>query len=139
MPVPWIPNYEEWKKTIESYPITENSLLVGHSCGAAFLVRWLLETNRKVKKLILVAPAYVPEKIDNRKSLYDFEIPPDGSRIADEIVIFISNDREHIMKSFELYKASLKARIVNLENKGHFLIFTMGTNEFPELLEEILR
>lgn len=140
MPTPWNPQYTEWKKEIEKYTITEHTLLVAHSCSGAFLVRWLLETRKKVKKLILVAPAKIPEhEQDPRKDVYNFDLPEDASYIADEIVIFISNDFPHHMKSFELYRSSLKPRVVQLENKGHFLIFTMGTNEFPELLKEIVR
>jgi len=140
MPAPWRPVYQEWKKVIVNYPITGNSILVGHSCGGAFLVRWLLETHKKVKKLILVAPAKVPENAaDVRKEMYKFDLPPDSSHIAKEIVIFISNDLPHNLQSFEIYKKALKPRVVKLENKVHFLIFTMGTNEFPELLAEILK
>jgi predicted alpha/beta hydrolase family esterase len=140
MPTPWTPSYAEWKKVFEQYPVTENSLLIGHSCGAAFLVRWLLETNIKVKKLILVAPAKISETTtDTRKDLYRFDLPLDASKIANEIVIFTSNDLPHHLKSLEIYKTTLHPRILKLKNKGHFLIFTMGTNEFPELLEEVLR
>ena len=140
MPTPWEPKYEEWKKEFEKYAVTENSLLVGHSCGATFLVRRLLETHTKVKKLILVAPAKISEsENDTRQDLYNFDLPPDASKIADEIVVFTSNDFPHHLKSLELYKVALKPRIIHLENKGHFLIFTMGTNEFPELLDEVIK
>ncbi len=140
MPTPWNPVYTEWKAEIEKYAITENSLLVGHSCGAAFLVRWLLDTGKRVKKLILVAPAKIPEtETDVRQSMYEFDLPSGASGIADEILIFISNDLPHNMKSFELYNKALHPRVVRLENKVHFLIFTMGTREFPELLQEVLK
>lgn len=138
-PTSWKPKYIEWKKIFEKYPISHKTLLVGHSCGGAFLVRYLLETNTKVKKLVLVAPAKVPETDeDTRKDLYNFDLPINASHIADEIVVFTSNDFPHHLKSLEIYRASLKPRIVKLENKFHFLFFQMKTNEFPELLEEIV-
>lgn len=138
-PDAWKPNYKEWKLTFEKYPVTKDSLLVGHSCGGAFLVRWLLENKQKVKKLILVAPAKVPENDqDARVDLYNFDLPADASPIAEEIVIFTSNDFPHHLQSLELYKRSLKPRVITLENKFHFLYFQMKTNEFPELLEEII-
>ncbi len=138
MPTPWAPKYDEWKKQFEKYSVTEHSLLIGHSCSAAFLVRWLLDTGRRVKKLILVAPAKIPEtQTDTRQDLYQFDLPSDASHIAGEIVVFTSNDFPHHLKSLELYKKALHPRVVQLKNKGHFLIFTMGTNEFPELLNEI--
>jgi len=139
IPVSWNPTYSDWKKTFEHFQVTKNTLLVGHSCGGAFLVRWLLETKKKVKKLILVAPAKIPEfENDTRKDLYEFDLPKDGEYIADEIVIFTSNDFPHHMKSLEIYKESLKPKLRILENKFHFLYFQMKTNEFPELLDEIL-
>lgn len=139
MPTPWNPKYEGWKREFEKYSPNENTLLIGHSCGAAFLVRWLLESKIKVRKLILVAPAKVPEgPTDKRKALYDFELRPESKKIAGEIVIFTSNDFEHHLKSLEFYKKYLNPRVIKLKNKVHFLIYTMGTNEFPELLDEIL-
>jgi len=139
LPTSWEPKYKDWKKEFEKYSVTHDTLLVGHSCGAAFLVRWLLETKKKVKKLILVAPAKVPEtENDTRKDLYNFELPSDGSHIADEIVVFTSNDFPHHLKSLEMYKKALNPRIVKLENKFHFLFFQTKTNEFPELLNEIV-
>jgi len=139
-PTSWSPKYVEWKKAFGQYPVTKNTLLIGHSCGAAFLVRWLLETQKKVKKLILVAPAKVPEtESDMRKDLYDFKLPSDATHIADEIVVFTSNDFPHHLKSLEMYKLSLKPRVVKLENKFHFLYFQMKTNEFPELLDEVMK
>jgi len=56
MPSPREPDYEKFKRTFEKYYINENTILIGHSCGCAFLVRWLGETKMKIFKLILVAP-----------------------------------------------------------------------------------
>jgi len=62
MPEPWEPKYESFKQEFEKYDVNENTILIGHSCGCAFLVRWLGETKQKVKKLILVAPWKVAEE-----------------------------------------------------------------------------
>lgn len=139
MPAPWSPSYAAWKKVMDTFPVSEKSILVGHSCGAAFLVRWLLDTGRHVAKLILVAPAKIPETPDDKRGvLYEFDLPDDASGIAEERVIFTSNDFDRHLKSLEMYRDSLKARVIKLENKGHFLFFQTKTNEFPELLDEIL-
>lgn len=52
--------------------------------------------------------------------------------------MFISNDHESMLASFELYKEALHPRVVKLKGKKHFVPFQMGTNEFPELLEAVL-
>jgi predicted alpha/beta hydrolase family esterase len=137
MPSPWNPDYEKWKMEFDKYQITENTQLIGHSCGGGFLVRWLLDTKKKVKKLILVAPAKTSIHED-RKSFYDFDLPNNASEIADSIVIFISNDTEGMLKSFEVYNKFLKPKVIRLENKKHFLYFQMNTVGFPELLDEAL-
>jgi uncharacterized protein len=140
LPTAWEPVYEEWKKVFEQYSITENTLLVAHSCGAAFLVRWLQEKQMTINKLILVAPAKVPETPDDKRQvLYQFDLTPKTAKVAKEVVIFSSNDFPHHLKSLEMYKKAFpNAKVVTLENKGHFLFFQTNTNEFPELLDEIL-
>lgn len=37
MPTPWNPDYEKFKKEFEKCKITENTILIGHSCGCAFV------------------------------------------------------------------------------------------------------
>lgn len=39
MPKPWHPDYKAFKKKFEKCEVTDNSVLIGHSCGCAFLVR----------------------------------------------------------------------------------------------------
>lgn len=51
MPAPWKPDYKAFKSEFDKQEVTENTILVGHSCGCAFLVRWLGETKRKIRKL----------------------------------------------------------------------------------------
>ena len=139
LPKPWEPQYLDWKKEFEKYPVDTESVLIGHSCGAAFLVRWLLEKGTVVKKLILVAPAKVPETPDDtRQDLYHFDLPDEVPHIAKEVVLFTSNDFPHHLQSLALYIKALNPRVIKLEGKGHFLFFQMQTNEFPELLEEVL-
>src|SRR3989344_2987707 len=72
MPTPWEPEYEKFKKEFDRCEVNEDTILVGHSCGAAFFVRWLGETKRKVLKLILVAPWKIPEEEDGKESLKIF-------------------------------------------------------------------
>ena len=64
MPNPWEPDYEKFKKEFEKHEVNDDTTLVGHSCGCAFLVRWLGETKQKISRLILVAPWKIPDKDD---------------------------------------------------------------------------
>jgi predicted alpha/beta hydrolase family esterase len=143
MPDPVEPRYSAWKEEFEKLPVNENSILVGHSAGGAFLPRWLGENQQKVRKLILIAPGKnigdYPNAEHNRE-LYDFEISPSLKERVGEIVIITSPEEpSHRQKNVTLYKELLGARVLSIPGKGHFVYKDMGTNEFPELLEEILK
>lgn len=139
MPIPWKPDYDNWKKEFEKIPVDENTILIGTSAGGAFLVRWVGEKQQKIKKLILLAPTKTTKKDEFLKKLYDFKIDKNIRNLAEEITIFISNDTEERIKAAKLYAKELNGKLIELENKGHFCIWDMGTEEFPELLEEVLR
>lgn len=141
MPKSWEPTYEEWKKEFEKPPIDENSILIGTSAGGAFLVRWLGETEQKIRKLILVAPAKTAREGDDfLKELYNFEINKNIINNIKEIILFEStNDHERILNAGKIYSKELGVNPRILENKGHFTEKGMGTEEFPELLEEVLK
>jgi len=70
MPEPWEPNYKKYKGVFEKYEVDEDTILIGHSCGCAFLVRWLGETKQKINKLILVAPWKIPDGDDECKKSF---------------------------------------------------------------------
>ncbi len=140
MPEPWSPSYEKFKEEFEKYPIDENTVLVGHSCGCAFLVRWLGETKRKIFKLILVAPWKIPDENDEaRKKFYIYDIDKSIKDRVKEIIMFTSNDEEDEGKeSLKIFHNNLGGEIIYLENHGHYTMNDMGTEEFPELISKIV-
>lgn len=140
MPEPWQPNYKAYKKVFEKYLVKENTILVGTSCGCAFLVRWLGETKQPIKKLILVAPWNIPEDENDevRKQFYTYPIDETIKLRVQEIIMFTSNNEsEDGKKSLQIFHEALGGRIVDLPNHGHYLFSQMGTEEFSELLAEI--
>lgn len=144
MPDPWNPRYEDYKKEFEKYPVDENTILIGHSRGTAFLVHWLGETKRRVKKLILVAPWIVAvgdnvANLDYKKKFYDFEIDPTIKHRVGDIIYFTSDNEEKEGKeSLKIYHDAIGGKIFELPNHGHYCLEDMGTDEFPKLIEEII-
>jgi len=133
MPEPWAPVYKNWKKEFEKYPVAEQTILIGHSCGCAFLTRWLGDTKRKVMALVLVAPWKI-----GKHDLYNFTIDPTiKNRI--KTILFFTSDTEVAdgKKSLEMYHSVLGGKIITLPNHGHYTMEDMRTDEFPELMEEI--
>lgn len=139
MPNPWEPVYEDFKKEFEKYHVDENTILIGHSCSCSFLVRWLGETKQKIKKLILVAPWKIADQENiSKKKFYEYKIDENVKNLAEEIIIFTSdNESEDGKKSVIMYHNVIGGKIINLPNHGHYRLKDMGTEEFPELLEEI--
>jgi len=148
--------YAEWKKEIEKLDIDESTILVGWSSGGAFWVRWLSENKRRVKKLILVAPAKVvgnteeslaeirdmdisPDWRPQWERFHDFQCDPEIKNRVEEIVIFISNDAPWLVKSATLYAQEFDAELITIENQGHFENHRRPSPEFPEMLQVILR
>ena len=141
MPEPWEPNYNKFKKEFEKYKVDEDSVLIGHSCGCAFLVRWLGETKQKINKLILVAPWKIPDK-DNKlkKAFYEYLIDKTIKSRVKEIVMFTADDEDNDgKKSLKIFHEALGGKVIELKGRGHYTLGDMGTKEFPELLEELLR
>ena len=140
MPDPWEPSYQKFKTEFEKYEVGENTILIGHSCGSAFLVRWLGETKRKIFKLVLVAPWKIPDK-DNefRKEFYTYPIDKSIKSCVGEIVMFTADDEEDEGKeSLKIFHQALGGEVIELKGHGHYTLGDMGTEEFPELLEKII-
>jgi hypothetical protein len=139
MPEPWQPEYVKWKSTFSDIPVDENTVLVGHSAGSAFLVRWLADTKIRIHKLILVAPAKYSGPHKRRAEMYDFEIDSEVRNLVKDIVVISSDDDdEFLVQHAKEYTRELSARKIELTGKGHCTLTHMGTREFPELLAEVI-
>jgi len=140
MPIPWKPDYQAWKKEFEKIKISNNSVLIGHSAGGAFIARWLSENKRVVKKVILLSPGKA--KLDHNKRLHDFysfKIDKSIAARVEKIVLFTSdNEKWYRKQNIQEYNVAWGAQVITLHKTGHFVFRDMGREEFPELLEAVL-
>ena len=145
MPESWKPDYGNWKEEFDKLMVNKETILIGHSCGCAFLVRWLGETKKKIKKLILVAPWKIadkdePELFEIKKKFYDFDVNPSIKKNISEIIIFTSNNEEEDGKrSARIFNKYLGGKLIELKKHGHYTFEDMKTEKFSELLEEVLK
>ncbi len=144
MPMPWAPKYEEWKEVMDRQEVDENTILIGHSCGTSFLARWLGETKKSARALMLVAPWKIPdasvppEFVQAKKDFYSYPIDPEIKNRVATIVMFTADDEDDDgKKSLELYHQILGGRVISLAGRGHYIHEDMGTDEFPELRDVI--
>lgn len=134
IPEVWKAPYNTWEKALDEAMIDKETTLVGLSQGAGAILKYIIQKNKQIKKLVLVAPArsISPEFHE----FYDFEI---NDNIKDQIekgtTIFVSNDDwPGIQDAAETYAKDLGAKVIRFEDRGHFS-FLIPT--FPELLKEL--
>ena len=138
MPTPYEPVYSEWKETFEQFRLSPESILVGHSCGAGFLLKYLSENPIKVKRTVLVAPYLDPEHTIQPR-FFDFKIDASITERTDLHMLYTDNDMQSVMTSIEM----IKNAIPNIQSKlfsgyGHFCLDDMKTEEFPELKDLLI-
>lgn len=134
------PDWKLWCKEIERFDITPETIIVGHSCGAGFWLRWLSEhSDVKVGKVVLVAPS-LGYGWNGDAFFEHFIIDPGLVDRTGGVTIFGSdNDSPTIVQAVAEIRAQLPAAIYKEFHLGHFTSESMGTVEFPELLTECLR
>lgn len=144
VPNAWRTDYETWRQTFEQYSISDQTILIGHSCGAGFIVRWLTEHPEvRVHKVVLVAPWVDPagdpgneETVNFFDFVYDRNL---AARIVKGITIInSSNDTNTIQTSVIKLTTEIDSiKLVALENRGHF--FDDDCMQLPELIEEVVK
>ena len=139
MPEPYSAKYEDWRDILNRFHPDEKTILVGHSLGGGFLVRWLSEANAKVGKVVLVAPWLDPNK-ELETDFFNFLIDPQLVSKTESTAIFISDDDDkEELDSTERLKSEVENILVKeFKGKGHFILAHMGTEEFPELRDFLL-
>lgn len=141
IPDTWNASYSEWKEQLNNINIDEDTVLVALSGGAYAVLRYLGESGRYVKKVILIAPGAPGFQSKGRQfphvdEFYSYKITSElQDQIKNQVVIFVSNDDEFILQSVEFYKNTLNAQIIEIKDMGHFSFLIP---KFPELLKEIL-
>ncbi|MFA6446268.1 MAG: alpha/beta hydrolase [Candidatus Paceibacterota bacterium] len=136
MPDAYLPVYEKWKSVFERFDVDEDTILIGHSCGGGFLVRWLSENKVRVGKVVLVAPWLDPVK-ELDTGIFDFIIDSDiAGRTAGLTIMYSTDDEKTILETINLLKEKTKGiTFKEFNNKGHFCYSDMKTDQFPELME----
>lgn len=137
-PKPYEPVYESYVKVFEQFKITDRTVLVGHSSGAGFLLRYFSEhPEMSPARIILVAPWLDPER-ELLTPMFEFEIDRHLADRTDVHLLISADDGAQMHTSRERIESALPSiNIREFADKGHFTEGDIG-KEFPELLELIL-
>ena len=118
------PKYEEWRAHWEKLyapQVDKKSVLIGHSLGGGFLLRWLSKSHTPIQRLILVAPTPDDCGIEEIKDFFtqplNFEqIKQNTSRIE---ILGSDNDPYIPLEKFERLIEQLGARFILCSGQGH--------------------
>lgn len=141
MPQPYAPDYEKWQAVMDGFNVDADTALVGHSCGAGFLVRWLSENKIQVGKVAFVAPFLDPHHDEVDPTFFNFEIDGNMETRTKGIVMFTSpEDDAEIIESARIISEKISGtQTVSLVGRGHFTLDSMKTEQFPELLDLLIQ
>jgi len=144
MPKSYDPTYSEHKRVLDQMEISDETILVGHSCGGGFLLRYLSDRkDLKPKKVILVAPWLDLEgslkELNPQSDYFNFKIDTALTDRTDLRCMYSTDDSKDILKSVDTIKEKLPdIKMSVFTNKKHFTEKHLKSKEFPELLELIL-
>lgn len=140
MPHPDQPHYAEWKIWLERIiPLLNQSVvLVGHSLGGLFLLKYLSEETmpRKIKGLFAVSSPYMKNSERTYKES-GFTLSEDFSNIPRQTAnLFLYHSTDDVVvpfSDFEKYSRALPGAITRtFIDRGHF-----NGESFPELVNDI--
>lgn len=136
----YAPTWDVWVKEVERFDITTESILIGHSTGGGFWVRYLSEHPEVyVDTVVLVAP-WLNVKHEESLTFFDFDLDPGIVIRSKKFIIFVSDsDAQDIKNSIGFLKDKLpEASFKDFHNYGHFCYEDLQTDAFPELLRAVL-
>lgn len=143
-PTPLDQSLESWFRVISQYEnkISEETILIGHSLGAAFILTYLERTNKKIKAAILAAGFHklLGSQYDEiNKTFVDKQF--DWEKIKQscgKFFVFASNNDSYIpLEIGQDLAKNLNAELNIVSNGGH-LNKEAGYDDFPLLLKTII-
>jgi predicted alpha/beta hydrolase family esterase len=141
--LPEMPNalnakYAEWKLWFEKILplLNEEIILIGHSLGGSFLIKYLSENKcaKNIRAVFLVAASAAEESGIN--GLHSFSLPQKIDLQSKNIFLYHSKDDDVVPYSdFEKLSLQLPSAITRtLDGRKHF----SGLGQFPELERDII-
>ena len=139
IPFAYEPDWDRWVKEVERFEIKADTILVGHSTGAGFWVRYLSEHKElSVDKVVLVAP-WIDVEQEDPNNFFKFEIDPNLVKRTKGLVIFHSTDDvPEIQSAVARLKTLPGIDYREFTGRGHFTHKYMPDDTFPELLEVLV-
>lgn len=140
VPESFDPRWNVWCREVERYDIGPQTMLVGHSGGGGFWLRYLSERPElRVDAVVLVGPWLDPNGTVNRH-FFDFDFDRGLAARTRKLVVFHSrDDSDSVKQSVRRIVESVDGvQLRKFDGLGHFKDDNLGGEHFPELRDELL-
>ena len=143
-PTPLDQSLESWIRVIANYEnkINEETVMIGHSLGAAFILDYLEKTSKKIKAAYLIAPFHKllgVEYDEINKTFVDKQFNWDKIKAScGKFFIFASDNDEYIPSEVTKELAEKINAEFNIVPNGKHLNKDSGYEDFYLLLECIM-
>ena len=118
--------YEKWETILNQYNINKDTIIIAHSLGTQFTLKYLALNDLEINTYISVAGFIDYEgRKDLEEILYRFK-PSDNDfekcklLIKNRYSIYSDNDELNQISKLEKYADKLNAKKILLKGKGHF-------------------
>lgn len=146
-PTPVNQEYLCWKELLDYYRkinrINSDTIIIGHSCGAIFAARYLVENEISVKALISIsgynnfyAGDKMMDKLNGSFYTNDTELASIKALVNTRLSFISENDPFIPIDYLRHFSEIINSDLISIPNGGHFNS-TAGYNTFPELLFEV--
>jgi predicted alpha/beta hydrolase family esterase len=139
IPNNWIADYPVWLKEFERYDVNSETILIGHSCGGGFLLRFLSEHPEATpSKVVLAAPWLNPKKLEETGDFFNFELDKLLAKRTNLSILYSDDDEQSVLDTVDILHSTYPDVVrQKLHGYGHF--YDARRMEFPELLSFILK
>ena len=142
-------NYNSWKIILDAYKkngmINTETILIGHSTGCAFIIKYILEYHIKVSKIVLVSgfnnffasdPKDLHNKVNKTFYINNDKLKEITNYVNEIICLYGDNDPYIPQNVLHEFCEKLNAKEIIIHNGGH-INTKSGYGEFDELLKYI--
>jgi predicted alpha/beta hydrolase family esterase len=132
-----IQNYENWAAVFDKYNINEETIVFAHSLAPIFVVRYLMENNKTIAKLVSVAGFNSTTNIVEINAMNETFLVPVINNFEKHcrarICLYSNNDPYVAFENQDKFATDINAQKIIIEKGGH-LNAESGYTELETLL-----
>lgn len=133
--------YENWSKILDNLNIDESTTIIAHSIAPAFICKYLINNNKKVKKLIFVCGfnnyVGINEEFDTVNKPMFIDNIKDIKNYCNDIICLYSDNDPYVPFDVEKDFANKVSNKEEVINDGGHLNSESGYTKLEEILKYI--